>query len=227
MFASFQRLKTCLCKKGGTGTSTGIRPILLDIQGLPRDDQPLHQRQRRDRLDDFLWYLECVSALVKRKNAFVVYKPNPKNSNNASPLQDLHVDFNTTIVKGCTEDLDVELLKCQLLDWFSMVDRQHELMRGNASLPDQIRNAEMGVSLAGAPEASLNRVKEKLQGMQSDCTLRLEVLKELLEDVCLREMNLYVSVSGPPRQSLVLPPTDALGFLGIPLFKAGEPLPVG
>jgi hypothetical protein len=54
------------------------------------------------------------------------------------------------------------------------------------------------------------------------------VVKELVEEVCVREMNLYVTVLEPnPRQSLVLKETSAVGFLGIPLRMAGEPLPVG
>lgn len=175
----------------------------------------------KSRIDDFLWHLECLSSLVKRKNAFAV-------TSSSNHQRSHHVDFNAAIVKGCTESFDVELLKCQLLDWFSMVERQHELQRENVDLPDQIRQAEMAMSIAGAPDESLNMVKERLEKMQSDRQLRLEVLKELLEDLCLREMNLYVDVTGPdPKQSLELKETSAVGFLGVPLQMAGEPLPVG
>jgi hypothetical protein len=218
-----------LCRKGGTGISTGIRPILLDLQGFPRDDEGPGQSTTRGgghlndgRIDDFLWHLECLSALVKRKNAFAAIKPSSNHQ------QQHHVEFNAAIVKGCTESFDVELLKCQLLDWFSMVERQQVLQTENGDLPDRIRQAEMAMSIAGAPEQSLNMVKERLERMQADRKLRLDVLKELLEDLCLREMNLYVQVTGPdPKQSLVLKKTSAVGFLGIPLQMAGENLPIG
>jgi hypothetical protein len=221
-----------LCRKGGTGSSTGIRPVLLDIQGFPRDEEGPGQSTRggdnmmNGRIDDFLWHLECLSALVKRKNAFAAIKSS-SNHQQHHP-QDHHVDFNAAIVKGCTEAFDVELLKCQLLDWFSMVERQQVLQIENGDLPDRIRQAEMAMSIAGAPEQSLNMVKERLEKMQADRKLRLDVLKELLEDLCLREMNLYVHVTGPdPKQSLVLKKTSVVGFLGIPLQMAGENLPIG
>lgn len=200
---------------------------MLDLQGFPRDDELpgkstiINGGDLTSRIDDFLWHLECLSKLVKRKNAFTVIK-----SNRAQ--QEYNVEFTAAIVKGCTESFDAELLKCQLIDWFSMVERQHELQRENAALPDQIRQAEMAMSIAGAPEQSLKMVQERLEKMQSDRQLRLDVLKELVEDLCLREMNLYVNITGPdPKQSLVLKKTSALGFLGIPLQLAGEPLPLG
>ncbi len=215
-----------MCRKGGTGTSTGIRPILLDLQGFPRDDE-VSSKFTNDsgdltlRIDVFLWQLECLAKLVKRRNAFAVIKSNRSQ-------QEHHVDFTAAIVKGCTESFDSELLRCQLIDWFSMVERQHVLQRDNIDLPDQIRQAEMAMSIAGAPEQSLKLVQERLEKMQSDRQLRLDVLKELLEDLCLREMNLYVNITGPdPKQSLVLKETSALGLFGIPLQIAGEPLPVG
>jgi hypothetical protein len=224
-----QRLKCILCRKGGSGTSSGIRPILLDLQGFPRDDEILGRSSSaagvdlRARIDDFLWHLKCLSNLITRKKGFSAVKQSSSTSSPASGFE-----FNAAVVKGCTESFDVELLKCQLLDWFAMVERQHLLQRENETLPDQIRQAEMAMSIAGAPDNSLTMVKQRLENMHSDRQLRLDVLKELLEDLCLREMNLYVNITGPdPRQSLSLKPTTAGGFLGVPLQLAGETLPVG
>lgn len=223
-----QRLKCVLCRKGGSGTSSGIRPILLDLQGFPRDDSlenrtPLQGAvDLKGNIEDFVWHLECLSNLTKRKNGFSTMKSSSNHSQSSG------VDVNSVIVKGCTESFDSELLKCQLLDWFSMVERQHELQRENGHLPDEIRQAEMAMSIAGAPEKSLKMVQHRLEKMHADRQLRLDVLKELLEDLCLREMNLYVNISGPnPKQSLVLKQTSAVGFLGVTLQLAGEPLPVG
>jgi hypothetical protein len=174
------------------------------------------------RIDDFLWHLGCLSNLITKKKGFMVAK------SSLSTNQDVGIEFNVAVVKGCTESFDSELLKNQLLDWFAMVERQHVLQRENEDLPDQIRQAEMAMSMAGAPDKSLTMVKQRLVEMHSDRQLRLEVLKELLEDLCLREMNLYVNITGPdPRQSLSLKHTSAVGFLGVPLQLAGEVLPVG
>lgn len=209
---------------------------MLDLRNFPRDDE-LPRNAESDfianenlasSIDDFVGKLECLSTLVKRKNGFVVVKGHRSQPSNPQQQQDYSVDFPAIIVKGCTESFDRELLQCQLVDWFAMVERQHVLQRENASLPDQIRRAEMAMSIAGAQEQSLKLVQERLEKMQADRQLRFDVLKELLEDMCLREMNLYVHVSSPdPTQSLVLKQTSALGFLGLPLQIAGELLPLG
>eukprot|EP00934_Nitzschia_sp_Nitz4_P004832 Nitzschia sp. Nitz4//scaffold21_size171442//73956//75951//NITZ4_002163-RA/size171442-augustus-gene-0.202-mRNA-1//-1//CDS//3329542417//4822//frame0 len=222
-----RRLKFVLCRSGGMETSTGIRPILLDLEGVPRDDQfvatscvrsPVSPRSSVEpRINTFLGHLNVLSTLIGigTKNAFWF-------------LRNDSMDLSGTIVKGCTEQLDVELLKCQLLDWFAMVERQHQLQRDQPDMANSIRKSEMAMSLAGSSEQSLQKVKERLERMQSDREQRLEVLKELVEDLCLREMNLHVRISGPdPTDLLVLNPTSTVGFLGIPLQLAGEKLPIG
>lgn len=109
-----------------------------------------------------------------------------------------------------------------------MVKRQRLLLKETSSIAEDIRQAEMKMSIAGASEQSLKLVKERLLKIQSDREQRLEVLKEMVEELCVREMNLYVQLQGPAvTQPLVLAPTSALGFLGTPLQLAGEPLPVG
>ena len=182
--------------------------------------------QLESRIDEFIAQLQSLSKLIKTRNAFVTFK-NSSNSHNHNSHND-HIEFSVSIVKGCTESFDAELMKCQLMDWFEMVDRQHTLQQENESLPEQIRQAEMAMGVAGASDQSLKMVKERLEKMQMDRSQRLEVLKELLEDLCLREMHLYVSLTGPePTDSLVLNETSAVGFLGVPLRIAGEVLPVG
>lgn len=167
-------------------------------------------------IENFLSQLESLSMLIKTKNAFRTKKGGHD------------IDFAAAVVKGCTEQFDMELLRCQLLDWFMIVERQHELKETRKNIPDLIQKAEMKMSIAGANEKSLNLVKERLQLMTSDRQQRLEILTEMVEELCLREMNLYVRLNGPDRdQRLVLKETSAVGFLGIPLQLAGEPLPVG
>jgi hypothetical protein len=231
-------LRFVLCRKTGSESSTGIRPILLDLQLIPRDDEPvegttlgwltapvkiaspfmnLQDSSLEDRIDVFLSHLSLLSELVETKNAF-------------STAGNVDFDFNAAIVRGCTEDYDEELLKCQFIDWFTIVERQHELQKESfrAEIADEIRLAELKMSVAGANKASLQLVKERLVGIQEDRSNRLVICKEMIEEVCLREMNLFVTLTGPKAdRPLELKETSANGFFGIPLENAFEALPVG
>ena len=221
-----------LCRKGGSETSTGIRPILLDLLMVPRDDEPrikLNCSQRRplspytvsssmeERIDEFLSQLTTLSTLVK------------KTISPSTTYPALNVDISISIAKGCSEQYDPELLKCQLLDWFAIVDRQHLLHENQRDLPEEIRRAEMKMSIAGASHKSLKTVQESLEMLEGIKAERFDILKEMVEEVCLREMNMYVSLTGPgPQQVLELKETpSASGLFGIPLGIAGETLPIG
>jgi len=211
------------------------------LQGFPRDDEVQGFWSSSSAVDvktsveDLIWCLQCLSDLIKRKKGFSAIKSSSSSSSSSSSnnnittsLHEGAVEFHISVVKGCTESFNSEVLQCQLEDWFIMVERQHVLQREHQDLPDQIRQAEMTMSISGAPEQSLRMVKQRLEEMNVDRQLRLDVLKELIEDICLREMNLFVTIIGPdPKQSLSLKPTTAVGFLGIPLQQAGERLPVG
>ncbi|KAG7339245.1 hypothetical protein IV203_002127 [Nitzschia inconspicua] len=224
-----RRLKYILCRKAGSSeTSTGIRPLLLDLRLVPRDDDIdetsscvlfSNPSSLEDRIDELIDYLLTLSNLIKVKNAFATTK---------SPSGVDTIEFSVSVEQGCTEDFDPELLKCQLLDWFAMVDRQHELQDSHKDLPEEIRRAEMKMSIAGASAQSLKLVKERLATLQSDRQQRFEILQEMVEEVCLREMNLFVRLTQPaPQESLELKEVSTPGFLGIPLALAGETLPLG
>jgi hypothetical protein len=232
-FICAQRLKYILCRKAGSSeTSTGIRPLLLDLQLVPRDDDigetsslPLFSTPStlEERIDELIGYLSTISILIKAKNAFVITKSSSSGHSGIDTI-----DFSVHVEKGCTENFDPEMLKCQLLDWFAMVDRQHELLDAHRDLPEEIQRAEMKMSIAGASPQSLKMVKERLATIQLDRQQRFEILQEMVEEVCLREMNLFVNLTQPaPLESLELKEVSATGFLGIPLALAGETLPLG
>jgi hypothetical protein len=96
-------------------------------------------------------------------------------------------------------------------------------------LADQIRLAEMEMSIAVASDQQLGMVRKRLEIIATDRQKRFDILKEMVEEVCLREMNLHVCLQAPdPQRTMVLADTSsAKGFLGMPLQMAGEPLPVG
>ena len=202
---------------------------MLDLLLTPRDDEPQEgflggpmlslydaSSSMEERIDQFLSELTKISTLVKKTI-------NPSN------YPALNIDLSLAVAKGCTEQYDPELLKCQLLDWFAIVDQQHPLHEKQKHIQEDIRRAEMKMSIASATPQSLQTVKESLEMLRGIKQERFQVLKEMVEEVCLREMNLYVSLKGPqPQQVLELKETpSAPGLFGVPLQIAGEALPIG
>lgn len=215
-----RRLKCILCRKNGPETSTGIRPILVDLQSVRRDDEVLEKFDDRttveENVSEFLSQLECLSTLLKTRNAFRTKKGNHD------------IEFSASVIKGCTEEFDPELLECQLIDWFQMVERQHELGHDQKDIVYDIRQVEEKIRIADASDDSIDMVKDNLEYMTEDRQNRIEFLQDLVEDICLREMNLHILILDPPTdETLILRETSAPGFLGVPLQLAGEALPVG
>jgi hypothetical protein len=201
---------------------------LLDFLKVPRDDE-----LRSSPIFDALHYKTTASTLEERIRQFlaeltILSKLATKTSSRTSSPA-LNIDISLSIGKGCRDQFDPELLECQLLDWFDIVKRQHRLHQKQKELPDEIRRAEMKLSIAGASHQSLKKIREQLEMLQGIKEERFDILKEMVEEVCLREMNLYVSLTPPdPQQVLKLKGThSANGLFGIPLEIAGETLPIG
>lgn len=223
---TLRRLKGLLCRKAGPDSSTGIRPIFLDLQGVARDEEQYDptngtyftlERDESKRIDIFVQQLQTLQELCQTRNSF--FRADKK----------AELDILSSIVRGC-EEFDHELFRCHLQDWLSMVKRQHELASRNDfdKLAEKIRRAEMQMSLASATIQSLEVVRLRLEVMASDRQKRWRVLQEMIEDVCLREMNLLVKISAPDKEkTLALQPTSALGIFGLALQMHGEKLPIG
>jgi hypothetical protein len=169
-----------------------------------------------NRLEIFVGQLKTLSKLVETRNSFQADKRSD-------------VDLPSSIVRGCSQ-FDHELFSCQFQDWYAMVKRQHELLEETSfyEMADKLRRAEMEMSLAVAPSESLKMVKQRVEMITSDREKKFEVLKETIQEVCLREMSLHVQVISPDQDKpLSLKATSALGIFGIPLTIAGETLPIG
>ena len=215
---TLRRLKGVLCRKAGPDTSTGIRPILLDLQGVARDDETSSSyfTTKHDdawRLNMFIGHLQALRKLCQTRNAFRAEKRS-------------EVDVPSSIKQGCKE-FDHELFSCHYQDWLAMVKRQHELTNTKIDrLAEKLRRAEMQTSLAAANNQSLNVVRKRLEMIASDREKRFQVLEEMVEEVCLREMNLLVKLSAPDKSKiLALESTTSPGIFGLQLEMAGEPLP--
>lgn len=219
-----RRLKNVLCRKAGLDTSTGIRPMLLDIQGVARDDEinvdlppTINSNAMKKRLGALVVQLNVLSKLCAMRNVF------------HSEQRRAEVDLPASILRGCTS-FDDKLFKCHFQDWYSMVRRQHEIT-GDTNfhqIADELRRKEMEMSLAMAPSESLEVVRQRVEMIAKDREKRFEVLKETIEELCLRELSLYVTLSPPEsNKPLSLNSTSVLGVFGLPLRLAGEALPIG
>lgn len=201
----------------GPETSPGIRPLLIDLEGVPRDEDG-YQPQKDEatvesRVSRFLEKLQTINALLSSKNAFMM------DRNSFEPP--------TSILKECGR-LDVDLWEAQCLDWFDLVKRQRSLAKNFDVLSEQIRKAEMEASIQAASPDSLVLVKERLERLSRDREMRFEVLKDMVEDVCAREMNWKIVLQEPAKDTvLALASTSVVGLVGTALENAGEPLPIG
>jgi hypothetical protein len=207
---------------------------------MPRDEDSCHmpsiemeaassksaQSQEMDapsvrRLDELVENLRLLGSLMKNhKNAFPTDKRND-------------VDFPASVLKGCTEEFDGELFHCQVYDFFTLAKMQCDLIEGVPNrrverLEGEIRSAELELSLAVASNQNLEMVRQRLDMLATDRKKRFEVMKQMVEEVCLREMNLHVCLTAPdPQKTLLLKQTSALGLFGFHLQRNGEPLPIG
>lgn len=210
-----------LCRKVGPDTSSGIRPLLLDLQGVPRDeslDRPQIVQNDRDammaRLTTLVAELKLLGTLCKTRGAFVTDKRGD-------------IDVPSTIAKACSQ-FDDELFVAQCEDWYDMVREQHALVAEFGDISEAIRLAEIEKGISMANEANLGALRQRLELIAADRRKRYEVLRETVEEVCRREMNWHVKLL-PPEKDLVLtlPDTSVLGVYGPALLAAGEALPIG
>jgi hypothetical protein len=211
---TLRRLKGVLCRKNGYDTSIGIRPILLDLQGVPRDDDICStyfttEKDDTHRLEIFVDHLQILRKLCQVRNAFLVER---------------NFDMPSSIKQGCKE-FDHELFCCRFLDWLDMVKRQHALTNtaNFEKLVERIRRAEMQTSLAAATNQTLEVVRKRLEVVASDREKRFRVMSEMIEEICLREMNLRLKLLEPEKnKALELQPTTSLGIFGLALQMAGH-----
>jgi hypothetical protein len=196
----------------------------LDLQGVPRDeDNPSPGNKSEDdsdevtfeeRVEYFLEQLKVLQTLCQTPRAFILEKRG-------------ELDVPPTIAKDCAK-FNFELWQAECEDWWMLVKKQQELAKGFSTLSEEIRRAEMEMSMSAASPASLTLIRQRLELVSQDRQKRFEVLKEMIEEVCLREMNWRVTLKAPEKYvPLELPSTSVLGLLGLPLRLAGEPLPIG
>ena len=247
-----RRLKSILRRKPDhLDESTGIRPLLLDLQGIPRYKQdltdssiempfynPLNISADDDNdpwfeLRNFTSEVDKLLELLSIPN--IPFLVEDRLAGNKSLLDH---------IQQCTEVWDKKMFEAQYMDWFDMVKRQQELNVGEADsttavdggvkqdlipnitlseLSKVIRDAEIELSIAMASKEQLERVYKRLEALRVDKAARYKVLAQIVFDVGYRELNDGILVEYPPDDLVIeFPKLSVLGIFGQQLTLSGE-----
>lgn len=216
-----RRLKSLLLQKSSS-EATGIRPLLLDLQGISRDsslekvdifpfgeyEKLLPEKAIKKRIDRLMKILTRIVKVCRIEK---------------------EMEFPAKLLEEC-ESLDQELFHAQYEDWYTSAKRQMEIKDSGFfdDKPEIIRMAEVNLGIMKAPLSALEALQGKLEAMRKDRMKRFEFLSEIVSEVCLREMNLTVVIE-PPNEStpLKLAETSVTGVFGSQLCFENESLPIG
>jgi len=193
-----RRLKSSLCRKPGADACPGIRPILLDFQGISRDpspnafeidpfnDQPSNESYQEDtiftpitteneirnRVKKCCSQLQTLHDITKTKGGFYM----DKNESPVSP----------SVIRECS-NLDTESLINNYLDWYRKCLHQRALSTGVA---DEVSSPSSDGG-GGLQDDDNSTNDGKRQSFQM-----------LTETIRLAEME--VSIAKAPKQALTL-----------------------
>ncbi len=236
-----KRMRYILCRKTsisastssthpGTLSSTGIRPLLLDLQGMRCDPatairalDPLalkkHEHRRlhsgKDlvdlRLPKFCKQLQCIYDLGKSNRLGVEKK---------------EVDGLSSAIRSCA-GFDGERFSTLYKEWYDLSHKQQQLSMGRLcpdgtsstssstksttkpkptsleDLSEEIRKAEIEVSIAMASSQALTVVQQRIEQIEKDRLKRFEILQEMVEECCLREMDLNIQLVAPDQDCVL------------------------
>ncbi len=250
-----QRLKSILRRKPEPDESLGIRPLLIDLQGVPRHNRdqldssieiplapPMSQTHEHEwfHLDQFISEVGKLLDLLPIPNSpFIVDDRIHGTKGDKSTLHDL--------IEQCKEVWDDEMFCALYKDWFDMVKRQQELNAGThdarsitnerfhhetptslTELSEIVREAEIELSIAMASKDQLERVYTRIEALRADKAARYKVLAQIVFDVGYRELNKGILVQDPSDyEPIIYPQLSLMGVFGDQLILSGEFLPMG
>lgn len=246
-----QRLKSILRRKPECDESLGIRPLLLDLQGVPRHikdpmdssiDIPFYPPSSRtlSHSDDEWFHLDQFVSEVGKLLDLITIPNTPFIIDERIPGSNILRD----LIEQCKESWDQELFSARYKDWCDMVKLQHELNAGRnddrsqqhdetpstlSELSDIVREAEIELSIAMASRDQLERVNTRIEALRKDKAARYKVLAQIVFDVGYRELNhgILVEESPPEDDTVLYPHLSVPGVFGDQLTLSGECLPIG
>eukprot|EP00986_Skeletonema_menzelii_P005148 scaffold1812_cov153-Skeletonema_menzelii.AAC.14 len=176
------RLKSILCRKPGHGESTGIRPFLLDLQGVPRHNkdaldssievclyQPLEKNPRNPyaHVEEFVTDAQVLQKVLNIPGVPVLAEERLSGSKSDK-------DTMLDLVKKFNEVWDEEMFLAQYKDWYDLVKRQQELNAGTLS-----EDGEQQPSLSELAEAIRETEIELISPPAEDATAEFPELSQL------------------------------------------------
>lgn len=184
-----RRLKSILRRKPELYESTGIRPLLLDLQGVPRHKQDLtdssiempfynsrisHGEDCSDQwfyVQKFTFEVDRLIGLLTIPNIpFLVEERLAGGNGDKNTLLEL--------LRQCTEVWDKEMFKAQFMDWFDMVRRQQEL-NANLAKPSTV---DASVKEDAVSPTTLSDLSEVIRGAEIELSIAM-ASKDQLERV--------------------------------------------
>jgi hypothetical protein len=218
-------LSLLLCKKSGPYRSTGIRLLLFDLQRFHRKDSlacsvVINPIWRTDSsLSPAEQLADLLDTIIQlgRSQAFGSGK---KGS-----------DLIGTAIESC-EDWDRKGFLIAINTWAESCYDQQELSckmneqkQSLENLIEELRLTEIHASIANSSQSALSLAQNKISQIEVDRMKRFEVLKDMVEECCIREMNLKIDIQVPKKDLILqLPLTDGSvsGLFDVALTSAGE-----
>lgn len=217
-----RRLKFLIVRKSSQ-EPTGIRPLLLDLQGVSRKLSPesidiypfgeyrdlAPEKAMKKRIDRFLRMLSRLSEICRVM---------------------MEKDLLSSFLSECERGLDPEMFYAQYEDWYNGAKRQTELLESGFfdHQPDILRRSEVNHGVLKAPYSSLEALQGKLESLKIDRMKRFEFLRETVTEVCQREIGCDITLMAPDEDVVLKSPeTTVLGVFGARVLKANEIIPIG
>ena len=237
----------------------GIRSLLMDLQGIPRNHsslvyeldpfKPKRRNEKNDldgRVATFSYYLQLIYDLALKT----------KTGGNGSGFYTDKRDSNFgSVAKECS-NFDSKKFQSNIKEWFTLSKQQRDLSlgidesisvdseqkqqdendftsspnKGFKELAEELRKSEIEVTIGMASKLQLEMVRDRIEGIEKDRMKRFEVLQDMLQDVCFREMDFHLKLTAPEKNlALELPELKSArgGVFGPALEIAGEVLSSG
>ena len=153
----------CVCvKKVGPETSTGIRLLPLDLQGLSRDKEgctpeayarTCTNEQLVERIQVLMGQLQTLCNLCQTKNRIRggdEFQQHPHHRNTSSSISSkAELEVPSSMIRECASKLDTDMWQAQCEDWLLSTQEQSRLAAPLAVLSEQIqiRPAELEMEM--------------------------------------------------------------------------------
>jgi hypothetical protein len=225
-----RRLKRILCKRSEGRSSSGIRPLLLDLQGIPRDpSSPVV-----DISDPFVGASEKAPETLPLINDRHVPSTSAQEEAMALNVQSLCSQLQVIYEIGKANKFSVEKKEIESLpaaiktcagfdgatftktyfDWYDCSKRQGRFSSSMDELLETMHLAEIEGSITMAPRNALSAYCNSIELLEIDRQRKFDILQEMVMEICLREMDFVINLILPEKDAILVLP-DIKAALGL------------